>query len=92
MIFAIAQRSRAVAFTMLSEAKTQGITLNFDPDVAKGIPCAPFEQNHRIILFETAPPLEQIFIDALEHLCQSTIAQDTFGIFTYSLTPGFTFL
>ncbi len=78
--------------SMLHQAEAQRIAGDLDPDMAQRISCSPFEQDHRIVLFKTTSPLEEIFINALQHLRQPAFAQDMPGILAYRLTPGFALL
>ena len=53
MIFAIAERSWTRAFEMGSKAEANGIVLDLDPDMAQGIACAPFKQDHGIHILQS---------------------------------------
>src|SRR5690349_20082674 len=89
VIFAIIEWNCDGTLAMRSKPETDGIAINFNPDMTSRITCTPFEENHRIVLVKTAPTFECVFVECLEHFSKAAFLQDTLRILTHSQAPCF---
>ena len=89
VIFAVTQWNGCAAPAMRWKPEADSIALHFNPQMAAGGACSPAQQDQRIVLVEGASPFQRIGVEGFEHLSESALAQDAFGILSHSLAPRF---
>ena len=65
-----------IALALVAGLEDQIVALDGDPDVAAGIPIAPFEEQAAIILIEAALAVEEVAIEALEDVQNVAFGDD----------------
>src|SRR5258708_34228017 len=83
MIFTVTKRRCYSALTMGSEPESDGISINFDPDMTASVTCTPPEENRGVVLLKSTSSFERIFVKCFEHFGAAAFLQDPFRLLEY---------